>query len=417
MANPRILWLAIYLAANVAALLWCLATGELMGDGAGFAVNDVELLWKAFGLLVIAMLGLYGLFNLLCRIDFGLPSRKPDSRLFGTALAALLVSFICYVQVTGLFIAGSAERGGTLASALFVLFNVDLLFLIFYATSRGDTGFRWVALLWLVSIVQRGWFAYLFILAAMEMLRLVRHGRLRLRWVVAMALVALAFPFLDALKIFIRINPGVDLMEMISEVPAILANVDLSAREGLAFLYERVVGRIQVLSHAYLIMEHGPYFRMAIENELVGGFWNEGYFGLLFDRLFGHERPPGSAQVLAEFIAPNLDSAWNVNPSIVGWFFVYAASFPLTLLYVGLLCVASFVLLGRFASDLHARDALWSYWVVFLVPGWVSQFASLLGALLLLTAIDVFVRLFDFRTEDDSHVEAATGGRLAHGDP
>ena len=408
MANPRILWLAIYLVANVAALLWCLATGELMGDGAGFSVNDVALLWKAFWLLVIAMLGLYGLFGLMCRIDFGLRPRRPDSRLFGTALSVLLVCFICYVQVTGLFVAGSAERGGTIASALFVLFNVDLLFLIFYATSRGDAGFRWVALLWLVSIVQRGWFAYIFILAAMEMLRMIRHGRLRLRWVVAMAFFALAFPFLDALKIFIRINPGVDVIQMISEAPAILAGVDLTAREGLAFLYERVVGRIQVLSHAYLMMEHAPYFRMAIDNELVAGFWSEGYFGLLYDRFFGHERLPGSAQMLAEFIAPNLDSAWNVNPSIVGWFYAYAAWFPLTLLYVGFLCVASFLLLGRFASDRHARDAMWSYWVVFLVPGWVSQFASLLGALLLLTAIDVLVRLFDFRKESDSHVEAAT---------
>ena len=130
-----------------------------------------------------------------------------------------------------------------------------------------------------------------------------------------------------------------------------------------------------------------------MDREAISGFWSEGYFGLVFDRLFGFERIPGSAQYLASFIMPTNESAWNVNPSIVGWFVIYGEYFPLTLLYVVALCLVSVVLIQRLAGDVHARDALWFYWLIFLFPGWISQFASLVGALLVVALINAWAKL------------------------
>ena len=139
--------------------------------------------------------------------------------------------FLAYVQMTGLFVAGSSERGGTIISALFVVFNVDLLFLIYYAVGRDDPNFWRVTLLWALSIIQRGWFAYIFILVALELGRMLQRREFKLRWLLAGALLALTFPFLDAVKIFVRINPGVDLVQLFQEIPHVLAQADFSIGE------------------------------------------------------------------------------------------------------------------------------------------------------------------------------------------
>jgi hypothetical protein len=390
--NPRVIWGVFYLTVNAVALLYSQSTGELLGDGAGFPIVDSDRLYLAFFLVAASIVALYVVFDLLCRVRIAVHQARLDGHAPDLAFGALILLFVVYVQLTGLFVAGSAERGGTLFSAFFVLFNIDLLFLIYYAACRHHAGFSFVAGVWLLSVIQRGWFGYIFLFVALESVRIIRRGRVKPLWVLLLLLLVPTFPFLDAVKVFIRLNPGMEVGELLAIVPRLVADMEIDLVEVLPVLVEKIVGRLQVLTHAYLVIEDQDFFLAEVEGRGVMAFWREGLFGVLYDRMFAIERLPESSQLLATFIVPDTQSAWNVNPSLVGWFFIYGDALPFALVYVLLLCVASFVLMKKISNTRHARDALWFYWLVLLVPGWISQFASFVGAMLLLLVVAASAR-------------------------
>jgi len=171
-----------------------------------------------------------------------------------------------------------------------------------------------------------------------------------------------------------------------------VADLEIDLVEVLPVLVEKIVGRLQVLTHAYLVIDNQDFFLAEVEGRGVMAFWREGLFGVLYERMFAIERLPESSQLLATFIVPDTQSAWNVNPSLVGWFFIYGDALPFALVYILLLCAASFVLMKKISNTRHARDALWFYWLVLLVPGWISQFASFVGAMLLLLVVAASAR-------------------------
>jgi len=279
-----------------------------------------------------------------------------------------------------------------LLSAFFVLFNIDLLFLIYYAACRSHAGFPFIAAVWLVSVVQRGWFGYIFLLVALESVRIIRQGQAKPIWMLLLLLLVPTFPILDAVKVFIRLNPGMQVGDLLAIVPGLVADVKIEVTEVLPLVVEKIVGRLQVLTHAYLVIDNQDYFRAEAEGSGVMAFWREGLFGILYDKVFAVERLPESSQLLATFIVPATESAWNVNPSLVGWFFIFGDTLPFALVYVLLLCTASFVLMKKISNTRQARDALWFYWLVLLVPGWISQFASFVGSMLLFLLVAFFAR-------------------------
>ena len=87
--NPRVVWGLFYVSANAAALIYCLATGELMGDGAGFSAHDTETLYSAFIILSLCIVALYVGFTALCRVNMSGSVARPNPRIFGLALALL----------------------------------------------------------------------------------------------------------------------------------------------------------------------------------------------------------------------------------------------------------------------------------------------------------------------------------------
>ena len=390
--NPKVIWGVFYLAVNAVALLYSLSTGELLGDGAGFPISQPDRLYLAFFLIAASIVALYVTFDLLCRVRVAVRETRLDGHALDLAFGLLILLFVAYVQLTGLFVAGSAERGGTLLSAFFVLFNVDLLFLIYYAAGRHHAGFPFVTAVWLLSVIQRGWFGYIFLVVALESVRLIRRGRVNPLWVLLLLVLVPAFPILDAVKVFIRLNPGMQVGDLLAIVPGLVSDVEIDVLEVLPVLVEKIVGRLQVLTHAYLVIDNQDFFLAEVEDRGVMAFWREGIFGVFYDRLFAIERLPESSQLLATFIAPETESAWNVNPSLVGWLFIYRDTLPFALGYLLLLCTVSFMLMKKISNTRHARDALWFYWLVLLIPGWVSQFASFVATMLLFVFVVALAR-------------------------
>lgn len=389
--NPRLVWALFYVVMNAAALIYGLVTNELMGDGATFKVVHFDRFVGCFVLLCIAILLLYWLFGIISRVELPVIAVNLNQVALSYLMICYIGFFISYVAATGLFIAGSAERGGNALSALFVLFNADLLFFLYYACCRHSRQFGLVAAIWLVSVVQRGWFGYIFILIALESFALIRSGRIRPKWVLFGVVLVFVYPFIEAFKVLIRLNPDLSIVKVLSMIPNMESSNLFDFGQTFQFVFEKVVGRMQVLAHSYLVMDNHRYFEMAVEQGQTVPFWKEGLVGVMLDRIFGATHLLESSELLALFIVPDNTSAWNVNPSIVGWLSIYSDTLPQALVYVISLAVASFALMRKISDSTHARDVLWFYWLMFLIPGWISQFNSLLVAMLIFIALNFFL--------------------------
>jgi hypothetical protein len=389
--NPRLIWALFYVVMNGAALIYGLATGELMGDGATFMVRDIPLFITCFALLGLSIFFLYGFYHGISRVSLPISTMRLNEKALSYLFLSYIVFFIGFVYATGLFIAGSAERGGNAVSALFVLFNVDLFFFLYYACCRQSPRYFPVTCVWLVSVIQRGWFGYVFILIALESFKLIRAGRIKPSWVIAGAILVVAYPFVEAFKVLIRLNPDINIVKILSMVPDMQASSAIDLGETLQFVFEKVVGRVQVLAHSYLIMDNHRYFEIAMEHGENVPFWKEGIAGVMLDRMFGVNRLSESSALLAVFIVPGNQSAWNVNPSVVGWLSIYSGSLPQAIVYILLLAAASYALMKKLSDTIHSRDVLWFYWLVFLIPGWISQFSSLIIAMILFIFLNMML--------------------------
>lgn len=391
--NPRLIWAFFYVVMNGAALIYGLATNELMGDGATFMVGNMPLFFTCFALLSLSIFSLYGLYHGMTRVSIPISTMRLNDKALSYVFLCYIAFFICFVYVTGLFIAGSSERGGNALSALFVLFNVDLFFFLYYACCRQSPRYFLVCVIWLVSVIQRGWFGYVFILIAMESFKLIRAGRIKPSWVIAGAMLVVLYPFIEAFKVLIRLNPDVNIIKILSMIPDMEASGAIELGETLQFVFEKVVGRVQVLAHSYLIMDNHRYFEMAVEQGQNVPFWKEGLAGVMFDRMFNVDRLSESSDLLATFILPGNTSAWNVNPSVVGWLSIYSDSLPQAIVYIILLAAASYALMKKLADTVHSRDVLWFYWLVFIIPGWISQFSSMIMAMIMFILLNTMLNL------------------------
>jgi len=379
--QPRTLWALAYALVNLVAAGFVLAQGELLGDLAGEVPRDLGRFALTAAVLSSGILLLLGIFNLAVRLDIGLRPVPHDRQKVGLVLAVAQVAFILYVQQTGLFIAGSPERGGSLVSAFWVLFNIDTLLVVYYGTCRDSPHFKLNLLLWIVSFVQRGWFGYLFFVVALESFRLIRRRQVSGGRLVLLVLLIALYPVLDLVKVYVRvadvIEPAVALQFMVEEVSA----PTFSWVDSFASSAEKIVSRIQVVSHAQAIADNAQHFHQLVDSGGLVPFWKEGVPGIIWDKIVGQDHGQEAAQALAMFIAPSLDSSWNVNPSLYGWLTMYGEFLPLAVVYVGSLCALS-IALGSLIDDRpHFRDALWFIWLTFLVPGWIAQFVSFVLAL------------------------------------
>lgn len=378
--NPRLIWASAYAGANMAAFAIIVAQGELLGDLASFAAPSASNLAVTLLMVCGSIFALLGLHALLSRVRLASPRRAIHGSRVAPFMMILLIVFIVYVAETGLFIAGSTERGGSVISGLWVVFNVDALFFIYYATCRESRGFKLNLLLWMFSFLQRGWFAYLFFVIGMESFRLIRERRL-FRWralIVLLPFIAV-YPFLDLVKVYVRISETVTPSEAISIVEKGLSASDFSWIDSLQLAGEKIVGRTQVISHAQVVKDNTSYFGTLSEGAL-NPFWKEGLVGIIIARLSGEEPGAEPAQALASFIAPNLESSWNVNPSLVGWLMMHFDTLPFAIVYVMCLCVMSAWLHQQLTRSEASFDRLYFIWLTMLIPGWIAQFISILIA-------------------------------------
>ncbi len=379
--DPRTLWATAYIVINILASAMVLWQGEFLGDLAGDAPRDTGGFAVTTALLCAAIALLLIFFNSAVWVGAGIRPLRHNRRKIGLMLAVAQSAFILYVQQTGFFIAGSSERGGSLLSAFWVLFNTDALFIIYYGTCRDAPLFKLNLVLWIVSFVQRGWFGYLFFVVALESFRVVRRGQINGAKIAAVIALITIYPILDLVKVYIRLADVIEPAHAVQFMANEMTSADFRWADSFVDSAEKIVSRIQVVSHAQAISDNAAYFNGLVESGGMVPFWKEGVLGIIWDKLMGENHGPEAAQALASFIAPFQDSSWNVNPSLVGWLTMHQGMWPLAVLYLAALCVSSIMLGGLIDKRPFFRDTIWFIWLIFLVPGWIAQFVSFVLAL------------------------------------
>ncbi|RRJ31602.1 hypothetical protein EIL82_04345 [Pandoraea apista] len=354
---------------------------KFIGDFVDFDLRSSGDLFLTFLLLAGVIFAMLLFYNGVSKIKIRSRPINYSHGAMSVFIGCMLISFIAYVQVTQLFIAGSAARGGSVGSAFWALMNVDMIFTVYYASCRNSKYFKWNLGLWVISFVQRGWFAIFFTIVAFESFRFIRSGKAGYRMLLVMILLVALYPILDIVKVYIRVNEIFDPVVLFDMVRSEITSPGFTWLGAFSESTGKIIGRIQVLSHAQMLIDNHAYFAQSINVGKLVPFWKEGLIGVVWDTLTGIPHAPELPSVVATFIAPDSMSSWNVNPSLIGWFSVYGDYVPLSIIYVMLLGVVSIVL-GKFASDtIFFRDILWFVWLMFFIPGWIAQFITFLVAM------------------------------------
>lgn len=352
---------SIYLMNIIAAFYIVNEQYKLIGDLSGFK-SSPDVIAQSIILITLSLIFLSLLFDSLEKIK-PLFNVKTDNSI-AIAIIIFEVSFISYVYTTGYFIAGNIERAGSILSAIFVIINVDVLVLVFLTHCKKSKFKKIIVLLWVISFLQRGWISYLFILIILffvdQRLRKIKLNKIY----IFTTILILCLPFVENIKNNIR--SGVDNDNYITYVDSL----------GAQFL--KVVGRVQTLSHVSFILDNSDKLQQAKNNEQSTDFYEENFANVFIKKVSEDYDKINTSDLLAKFISPELDSAWNVNPSLIGWVIIQDDFYIIPIIWIILLCLMFTLLSKAISDDEYTMNMRWILWLIFLFPGWIFQFSSVI---------------------------------------
>lgn len=402
--SPRAPWLLLYVLANIVATWIMLDTGLLLGDVAGNPVHSkTALLWAAI-LVVSSYLILLGpVFSLVSRIHVA-PIRFQASEQdlagkIGKLLLVLQAVFMGFNLVTGVNVAGSGTTVSDSPLAMvWVLLPVDMLFVIYYGMYRESKYFYVNAAVWALSNTLRGWSGIYFFILFFEWCRAVRAGKATIgRVLLTVVGVILAYPVIVNIKWLFRASSSADF----DLAATFLALVDAMAVEDYMTLIgdgiQHMVGRLQVTSIVSEVMRLSELLQSEYAKGMFAPFWLDGVHGIAWDRATGSPKTPSVGVAFTQYETFSWEAAvgdWNTNIGYVGWFFISPMLAPVYVLYTLALCFLSFYLVRKIGISDAARDMLWLFWLVYILPPWFAAMVTVLQALL----IFLLVKLLFART-------------------
>lgn len=350
---------------------------NLIGDLVGISTTQHSVIYSLF-LIAISLIGMALLFDMLEKIK-PLLSIK-DSDIFPLILITLELSFIIYVQFTGFFVAGNNARAGTLISAFFVLINIDVLVLIFITHCKDSKYKGLITALWVLSFIQRGWVSYLFLLILITYVG--RRVKNKNNWKIGIVTVlfVLILPYVQNLKNDIRNTGG-------NELP-------VSYSESIGQQLKKVIDRVQTVSHVAFILDNEVNLQKLKNSRVSTDFYQENISSVFLNKINLKNDALNTSDLLAKYIATDYDTSWNVNPSLVGWIIIQNDYYLLPVLWVIFLCLVFTMLSKAISNDEYTQNMRWLFWLVFLFPGWIFQFSSVILSLFIYILIHIAIGKF-----------------------
>lgn len=402
--NPKIIFLSLFLISNIYSFIHYFINGSFLGEVSQFDYkNEEAAMYILFLILFFYFFFMVFLYRILINIKIKpLITNAFEDRwnrtqeFWGWLLIIIQLMFIFYFTLTGSFGANSTNREGSIISAIWVLLSPDNLFFIYYSIFRKSKLAKYNCALAIISNILRGWSAIFIFILFIELCHRYREKRLRIGILAKFASVLfLLYPFILITKYAVRdyLAIGQDFSSVFSITWGYVFNNEgiLGYFSGLIFGLDQFFSRIQIFSNATVLFSIRDQIATYIENHAVNSFWNEGIYGLIWNRIAGYPNANNLGEVFAFFIDPqSVLGSWNSNPSFLSWIFIYPFEFGTYLFFVLILCFFTIILIKKITSEKLAYDMLWYMWLILILPGWFASFILLLNTLLIFYLITLF---------------------------
>lgn len=366
--NPFYLMLCLYFLFNAVALILGVLDGGVLVEIEFIEFDSIVLLYSF-------LIQVFFLFLLLVFYFLFFNSKNPFNEIhlsssWGRFLLVIQVLYLAFSYYYGVNIAGNHARveGFSILNYLFIIFQVDILFLIVSVLLKSERLFWLNLLFYLFSMLLRGWmggFLIAFILYLSRFYPLRISFRLGFLLSVIFLFLLIFLPVLVDVKWHIRSGGSIfDFMGLIS---------DSFSLDKYIYSYGYLVNRFQHLGHVALLLENSSFLHELYKDGVFYGYWLDGlpqYYAL---KLFGVDGILLNSFMVGHFWGDG--ATWNTNPGLAGWFAILGVEVLFMLIYMFLIVAVPYYLIRKYAGNsLFLISA--SFSVVFLFHGWFGAYLN-----------------------------------------
>lgn len=383
--NPVISLFYLYLFANFIALVQGINDGGLILEGHFFEIEASSLVFS-FLLQVLILLSFLLVFKFFhSRFSF---KEITYGKGWGWFLLILQISFLFFNLKTGVNIAGDDTRieGGSFLNYIFILLQPDVLFVLIGVLLLSGRLFFINMIVFLISMVLRGWMGGFFIVIFMVFARYY-PVRISLRNLFFLLFITMLFILMLPAIIDIKwsMRQGVSFASFFSGVSSSFSIEKYS----LAVSY--LLNRFQHLGHVALLFENSDKLYFDLSNGVFSSYWFDGLPQYAVLKFLGLEQYKLNSYMVEYFFGLE-NPTWNTNPGVAGWLFILHDKVVFMALYLFFVVVAPFYFIRRYAGNtLLMLVACFS--ITYLFHGWFGAYFNIIFYGLIL----VFISKLKFR--------------------
>jgi len=315
---------------------------------------------------------------------FGRPTRTAGRLVFLLQMMGLMsVLLFDFGRV------GGAATSSSVIAILTSYLNPDMLFLVYYAHARGRKLPYWNLLLFVVSNSLRGWAGFWSMLFLIELYYAAQRfsSRKMLAFTLCMTIAALiALPY-------------------VSEIRDQMRGTVSTKNTVYSDYFDNMVQRLQQLTNVALIAQESQEIEEGLRQGKILPYYRDNQiFEKLEDKLEGgHSRPQSLQKLLTIRYLIDMrdvpsgkyiqDVGWHSATGIAGWLFVLDwKAIPFYLLFVAILIIFPYWVLGRFVGERSLLPMLHIVSVSYMFQGWFGVQIGFCIALILYAFLVNFMR-------------------------
>lgn len=378
--NPVTSLFSLYLFANFVALIQGISDGGLVLEWTFFDLKASSLAYSFLlqSLILLAFLSVFKVFHY--KLNF---KKITYDKNWGWFLVILQTTFLIFNLKTGVNIAGAGARieGGSLVNYMFILLQPDMLFVLIGVSLLSDRLFFINVIVFLTSMVLRGWMGGFFIVIFTVLVRYY-PVRISMRNLSLISLLALFFVLMLPAIIDIKwaMRQGVSAGEFFSGMAS-----SFSA-EKYSFAISYLLNRFQHLGHVALLFENSDKFYSDLSKGVFSSYWMDGLPQYTVSKFFGLEHYKLNSYMVEYFFGIN-EPTWNTNPGISGWLFILQEKVVFMVLYFFIVVVVPFFVISRYAGNTLLM-LLACFSITYLFHGWFGAYFNTVFYALLIILIN-----------------------------
>lgn len=302
-----------------------------------------------------------------------------NERIYSLFILFLQVGYFIVNLYFGTNIAGHPGRKDmpSVISYFFVIFNPDILFLIYLFFTKESKLKKINILTYLVSMSIRGWMAGILYIMLYYFITKKYRPRTYILAIISIISLILFLPFIINAKWYLRSSDTESLINAIFNIS--------DYRDSLVNAIEYLLFRFQHISSVLFITDN----LSSINYNVIKPYWAEGNIQLIFEKIFNIELHNFNNYVVTDLMGIK-GATWNIHVGIESWFIMNPFDF---ILYIYIFL--SIFLINSFAITRHSK--IMQSFVLYMIfsrlfVGWNAAYINLIISILVTTFILALIK-------------------------